>query len=154
MSDFNKLLQKSAAEDKPPKVPPQGTWRLGVKGGAKYKERKGGGNENAPLADAIIPLSPKEPLQDVHPSDLEAFGDYTQATVFHRIPIFSEDDFYKVNRFYITAGFAKEDVLARSRAGLLELKGGEVVAYIKHRQNPEDPERPFVDIVNVVSATG
>ena len=73
--------------------------------------------------------------------------------MFHRIPIFSEDDFYKVNRFYITAGFAKEDVLAKSRAGLLELKGGSVVAYIKHRQNPEDPERPFVDVTNIVGAS-
>ena len=152
MSDFNDLLKKSAAEDKPPKVPPQGTWRLGVKGGAKYKERRGG-NENAPLADALIPLRLEQPFEDVHPSDLEAFGDYSQATVFHRIPIFSEDDFYKVNRFYITAGFAKEDVLAKSRAGLLELKGGSVVAYIKHRQNPEDPERPFVDVTNIVGAS-
>ena len=153
MSDFNALLKKSAAEDKPPKVLPQGTWRLGVKGGAKYKERKGGGSKDGPMADALIPLQVIQPLEDVHPADLEAFGDFTQATVFHKITIWTEDDFYKVNRFYITAGFAKEDVLSRSRAGLLELKGGEVVAFAKHRQNPDDPERPFVDLENVVSAT-
>ena len=151
MSDFNDLLKKSAAEDKPPKAAPQGTWRLRVKGGAKYKERKGGG-DNGPMADAVIPMQLIQPLEDVHPSDLEAFGDFTAETVFHRIPIFSEKDFYNVKRFYKTAGFAEADVESRSRAALLDLKGGEVVAYVKHRQS-DDPERPFVDITNIVSAT-
>lgn len=151
MSDFNDLLKKSAAEDKPPKVPPQGTWRLRVKGGAKYKERKSGGDKG-PMADALIPLQLIQPLEDVHPSDLEDFGDFQNETVFHRIPIFTEKDFWNVKRFYRTAGFAEADVESRSRAALLELKGGEVVAFIKHRQNPEDAERPFVDVVNIVGA--
>ena len=152
MSDFNDLLKKSAAEDKPPKAAPQGTWRMRVKGGAKYKERKGGGNDNAPLADAVIPMQLIQPLEDVHPADLEAFGDFTQETVFHRIPIFTEKDFYNVKRFYKVAGFAETDVDSRSRAALLDLKGGEVVAYLKHRQS-DDPERRCVDITNIVRAT-
>ena len=151
MSDFNDLLKKSAAEDKPPKAAPTGTWRLRVKGGAKYQTRKGG-NDKAPMADAVIPLGLIQPLEDVHPADLEAFGDYTGETVFHRIPIFTEKDFYNVKRFYKTAGFSDADVDGRSRADLLELKGGEVVAFIKHRQS-DDPERPFVDVSHIVSAT-
>jgi hypothetical protein len=152
MSDFSKLLQKTMAEVQPPAVPPQGTWRPSIKGGAKFKERKAGGSDNAPMADAVIPLSFVQPLEDVHPTDLEKFGDFTKETAFHRIPIFTEKDFWNVKRFYLTAGFSEEDVNARTSETLLELKGGQVVAYIKHRQNPEDPERPFVDVTNIVSA--
>jgi len=143
--DFNDILNQSTEEINEPGILPMGTWRFQIVSG-KMRENK---NEGGPKAEAFFTVTPLEPSDDVSEVELEAFADELEgARTYHKIAIWQKNDMWNVVRFLKTLGYDLEegDKLGES---ITKVKGHEFMAFVKHAENSNDPERPFVNLENI-----
>lgn len=150
MSDFADILERSVDEIEEPRAIPMGTWRFSVISGKlmKGKNVESGG----PVADALFTVKPVEALDDVNEVELEAFGDQLDGSrAYRKIGIWDRRNEWDVVRFLNTLGYEFEqgDTLGES---ITKAKGYEFVAYVKHADNPNDEDHPYVNLEDIKAA--
>ena len=140
---FNDILERSVDDIHEPVALPMGHWRLKVISG-KLKRSKA---DNGPVAKYLFTAVPVEPMDDVSEVELEDF-DMEGVMVYHEIPIWDKASEWNVMRFLNTLGYEFEqgDKLAESAA---KAKNYEFTANAKHRVNPNDEDKPFVDLDDI-----
>ena len=145
---FKEAAERAAANVEAPKPFPAGLWRFRINGG-KAKEITGAGDK-APVWKALYPCTPIEPIENVSDDELQVYGDYTEATVYHEIPVFRKDDEWKIKRFHAEI-LGQTDMDGVSITGLPETgRGHEFVGEVFH-DYVEGREDPLTKIKNVVA---
>lgn len=141
--DYKDVLDRPVDDIEPRKAPPMGTWRLQVISG-KAGPGKG---DNGPAAEFRFMSRLILPTDDVSEVELEEFGDGIEgARVSYRVPIFEKGDEWNVVRFLADVLGVEKEPGEKLGAYAARAKGYEFNGYLKHRDNPNDPENPFVDV--------
>lgn len=142
---FNDILDRSVDDVKEPVTLPMGTWRFSIISGKLKKNN----TENGPVADYLFTAKPVEATDDVSEVEIDALGEDLEGTrVFHKIAIWDRSSEWNVVRFLNTLGYEFEqgDKLSESVA---KTNGSEFMAYVKHAENPNDADKPYVNLEDV-----
>lgn len=123
---------------------PEGSWLLKSRN-ASFIAPKG---ENSPVC--LFVFAPKEPFDDVSAEELEALGtdyDVTTNRIFYRKYVETAADWDDVRELLTKMGV---DLKGKTiRASLKEVKGSEIVGYLKQRSYQNDAGQTKVE--NTVS---
>lgn len=146
--NFEDILDRSVDDVQEPQTLPMGTWRFNIISGKVMKNN----NDKGPIGDYLFTAVPVEAMDDVAEVELEALGDAMESTrVFHKIPIWDRSSEWAVVKFLnlLEYEFEEGDKLSESAA---KAKGYEFTAYVTHADNPNDEEKPYVNLSDIQKA--
>lgn len=145
--DFQALLGKRPADLLEGKPPPLGYWKIRILKGELRQIT--GRAANAPYAEVDYLCKLLEPTDDVDKDEVANFGNIDELLpqVF-RIPIFRPLDEANIRRFHERKlGHRLEDY-SSTQEMVRAAKGAVLLMKVSVRVNPDDEDRPYVDLVS------
>lgn len=145
---FTDLLNTPADQEIKVPVTPIGSWRLTIKA-VKLREPK---DEDTP-GELLYGFQPVEPQEDVDAEEVAVMGEELENTlIWHKFRLRDKKDARKLQKFLEAVG---AELSGRSliEAGK-SVEGYEVIAYVNHDDNKNDPEMPYTRLSDFAPVGG